>query len=140
MPVDRNIRFFSIWEYSVSHSQLLVRSRTEEEEFDCNNIDLIFGGVSLIHAIDMTSGMFINISDVVYDNFVGTETDINLLRDLPNYEEVMSEKKLFVIRSGDRAWYVGAYYLRIERNKLGPMESNLDTHQIRDHDFRSPSI
>jgi len=130
MTDGKNVRSFKIWEYSVSHSQLLIRSRTEEEEFGFNNIDLIFGGVSGIYAPETTQRVLLDISDVVYNNFVATEADIDQMSDVLALSDKGNGSTLFVVRSGDQAWYVCAGYLRIETNKLGPMQTNLDVHQI----------
>ncbi len=117
-------RYFCVWEYLVSHSQLLIRSVKDENDSESNNIDLIFGGVSHLFLNNINKGFMLTETDC--ESFLATQEELVVLAN--KYQINLNNKnKFFVLRSGEERDFIGAAFLRISENQLGPMESSL-TH------------
>ena len=106
-------RYFRLWEYRVSHDQLLVRAA--KNQVHPQNVDIIFAGVRW---------MKIATSFTRIESVAPTETDLAIVRqeigDLERYEQV------FVLTDGLRRSIVVAAGMKILENVLDYMESSLE--------------
>jgi hypothetical protein len=107
-------RRFEVWEFRVSHEQLLLRSPPTGEQ--PRNIDLIFGGVDYVELPSKLGE--IQVSEV-------TETDLARVRAAhkpdvrPDYVRVLVSK--------GRRYLVVAADMRVEENDLDLFESSLES-------------
>ena len=131
MNVESEIRSFKIWEYAVSHRQLLIRSYEQEKDFSSNNVDFIFTGVSSIYVSDFSKRISLDMSLITKESFDASDGDLDQVRNLAGLGDDTDKRGLFVLRSAEVVWYIRAGHWRIDRNNLESMESNLDTHVIR---------
>ena len=103
-------RQFQLWEYSVSHGMLLIRSPKSSNQN--TNIDVVFGGVEYIslprflREIEITSAQ---------------DEDVMCLRDV--LEDEINTKDIYVIMSEGRRYYVVASGMKVSSNKLDIFDS-----------------
>jgi len=119
---------FRLWAYSLSHSQLLIRSGRNEKDSDSSNVDLIFGGVFYI---ELKSIIFkgIEITTVT----PGQLDSIRIRRGLTrghrwdkegNYQD--DKNNYYVLCSGSRRHFIGATSMHVKENKVDWALSSLD--------------
>ena len=108
-------RRFRLCDYSISHSQLLIRS-PKSDNYE-NNIDLIFQGVFYLSIIDTLYGIKVCKSD--------DEVDVELYNDSRN---------LFSIDSSTSRFYIGASSVLICSNVLELQETSLGVLKYKGRD------
>jgi hypothetical protein len=89
-------RFFQLWSYSVSHSELLLRS-TKSAEFP-TRIDVFFKGVKEVHLPITSSGLSIT---------EACDTEIQRLHPLRR-SPLDKDVKVFMVQGEDFTGYVAA--------------------------------
>jgi len=93
----RSARTFQVWAYTVSHSQLLLRSN-RTAEFD-TRVEVLFKGVGAVQLPTVLSGL--EVSEIPMEHAPGE------LRTLLTDEDWIG-RKLYMIRSGGSTGYVVA--------------------------------
>jgi hypothetical protein len=104
---------FSIQDWLISHSQLLIRSAKSINDPNSENIDLIFVGVC-----------YMDICDVLHGTEISYAKEHDVVR-LKHRSEWQEGAQFFEITSNAHSYYIGAASFRVERNKLGTLESSL---------------
>jgi len=112
-------RRFKVWDYNVSHNQLLIRS-PKTEEFQ-TNIDIIFFGVSYLNLPTTMHGISLCESSVEEVN--------NIQLVFPNKSDT---DKVFVLSSLNNKYMVVAKSCKILENELDIFETSLE---IFGHEF-----
>lgn len=111
----RSERYFHIWDYSVSHSQLLIRSARDERDDSSDNIDLIFSAVFYVELPTRLYGLAIENADS---------------RDFQHVSKLMMDQnrgdRLFCVLTGECRYHIGARHFKVFTNRLHPAESSLD--------------
>lgn len=104
---------FQVWDYVISHGQLLIRSpRSSEQDF---NLDILFVGVSYLE-IPVYLGEF--------------QFDEANFRDLEHLKqrypfEFYASTKVFVLATQKFRYYIVAAHCTLKRNELEMLESPL---------------
>lgn len=115
MPKEfyKSERYFTIWDYSVSHGQLLLRA-DKRKGFE-TNIDIIFFDTTFIQLYAFLEGIQIKILDkpvpIKYNSvkkYVG-----------------QNENNLFEIETKNEKFYIAASFIKIFENHLEHYESSL---------------
>lgn len=106
-------RFFELWDYTVSHGQLLLRS-PRNSEFS-RNTDITFGGVKY-------SELPVNLGRVRFEE--PTELDHQHIR-RRFAEEYELPTRVFVLCSGEMRYFVVAAYCKVSENEMEITESSL---------------
>jgi hypothetical protein len=108
-------RRFRIWDYTVSHKQMLVRSpMSPSPEESSENIDIVFWGVEYIGIPSMMSGVEVRQAS---DEEAASEALLGMKCD---------SRSLFVLSSGGGRFTVVAAGYKVLRNKLDIFESSLE--------------
>ena len=110
----KSSRMFRVWEYRVSHSQLLLRSPKNDAEPE--NHDVIFFGVE--HLDLPTSLMGIAITGGEAAEIAGGQNQ---------RRKASPAAKQFALDSGGHRYRVVAAGVREQKNKLDLFESSLDS-------------
>lgn len=95
--IINSTRFFQLWSYSVSHSELLFRS-TKSSEFP-TRMDVFFKGVKEFHLPTTSKGLVI---------IEASDSDIRklcTLRQLPSFDK---DIKVFTVQGADFVGYIAA--------------------------------
>lgn len=108
---------FKLLDYSLSHSQLLLRSMKNKKR--SYNIDIIFKGVNLLILSELFKGIeimvFSSINDVSYNSF---------LKKI--YIDNGNNYKKFNIKTNDgQEFFIKAFSFGIYHNKLEILESSI---------------
>jgi hypothetical protein len=90
-------RFFQLWSYSISHSELLFRS-TKSTEFP-TRIDVFFKGVKELHLPTTSKGLLIT---------EASDADIRRLCTLRQIPSVEKDVKVFMVQGRDFIGYIAA--------------------------------
>lgn len=102
-------RQFQLWDYNVSHQQLLLRSpKSQEEE---TNVDLIFHGVEQISLPTSLAGV-----QIVAQPFDG---------EIATRERLSTAGTVYVINSEGKTGWIVAYGCWAFENRVGLFESTL---------------
>ena len=109
----RASRKFRIWEYRVSHDQLLLRSPKDSAS---RNFDVIFVGVQYFALPSYFDGLEISL---------GTTEEI--LRVQQDYGKPVLAERVFSLRSNGAQHVVVAASVRVSENDLDMFESSLDS-------------
>jgi hypothetical protein len=112
--MDLRNRRFRIWEYRVSHDQLLVRSPRAERH--PRNVDVIFVGVEYLELATMFEGLEI-----------AEPTDADLAHVRAAYKAEVRPDYVRVLVSQGRRYLVVAAGMKIEENELDLFESSLES-------------
>ena len=96
-PIISSHRRFQIWRYTVSHSQLLVRT-TKTEEFP-TRIDVLFKGVKEFHLPTAFDGLSI---------MEASDKEVLKLCDLRQLSSLYNREKVFTVQGRDFVGYVVA--------------------------------
>jgi len=109
-------RRFRIWQYYVSHSQLVLRSPRNENDVNSENIDLIFKGVFYLELPIHSVGIEIRLP---------TEQELKYLETRSGTRKELTSQ-FYVLITSDQRYYIGAAFFSIESNKL-LLVTNIDT-------------
>ena len=103
---------FTLYDYFVSHGQLLIRSRQIEGH---PNIDIIFFDTTFLQLFAWLPGLTIRIAHK------------QILSDYPTVNKYLSYPNscLFEIESGESKYYVAASFVRVFENNLAFNETSL---------------
>ena len=104
-------RTFRVWDWCVSHSQLLLRSARNQNDPDDSNLDLVFAGVFYMELPNIIRGV------EIVQPLPGDDAGRVQAPDGGQYYVLVTEKRRFI---------VGAVSLQIMENKLAFLESSLD--------------
>ena len=112
--IHRSERYFTIFDFLISHGQFLIRA-SKNDEYK-TNIDIVFFGAKFIQSIISLYGVVIrpvNKEDVTF-----------------NYKSVnrfltYEHQTLFEIESGEEKYYIVASFVKVFENDLGFKESSL---------------
>jgi len=111
--IFKSDRYFTVFDYLVSHGQLLIRS--DKRKGGDENIDIIFFDTSFVQLFTMLFGMTIRIVD---KSTVANYISVNkYLSD--------EENNLFEIESGGEKYYIAASFVRVFENELEFNETSL---------------
>lgn len=100
-------RRFTVWEYYVSHGQLLIRSAWGQE--DNVNIDILFHGVEYVSLPGM-QGMGPGI-----ELYEGDFSDFNNIKNI--FPDPSNESRIFFLCSNQREFIVVAHWVKISENQ-----------------------
>lgn len=107
-------RYFEVWEFRVSHEQLLLRSpRTKEQP---RNIDVIFGGVD-----------YMELPSKLGEIEIVEPTEADLTRVRTAYKAEVRPDWVRVLVSRGRRYLVVAAGMKVEDNDLDLFESSLES-------------
>jgi hypothetical protein len=114
--IYKSARFFTFFDFVISHGQLLLRS--QKNDGLANNIDIIFSGTTYIQSFSRLNGLRISriknsISGIDYDT-------------VKKYLEYDSNY-LFEIESNNEKYFIAASFVTVFENQLGFSESSLNT-------------
>ena len=108
-------RVFKLWYYTISHGQMLLRSVGTTER---GNMDIYFGDVSYIELPTMMNEIeILNSSQEDIDYIAQKIGDVN--------------KKITVLSSGNRKYYVVSSIVKVLENELNFWELPFDTPDYR---------
>jgi len=108
-------RLFKLWYYTVSHKQMLLRSTGTEETY---NMDIYFGDVSYIEIPTKISEIEI---------LQTTQEDIDhIVQRIGN-----TNKKITVLLSENRKYYVVSSVIKVSENVLGMFDLPFDIPKYR---------
>jgi hypothetical protein len=112
--IFKSERYFTVFDYSVSHGQLLLRS--DKRKGFKENIDIIFFDTNFVQLFTLFSGIIIRKVD----------TELNI--DYPSVKKYLShqENNMFEIESGNEKYYVCASFVRVFENELEFNETSLN--------------
>ncbi len=111
--IFKSERYFTVWEYIVSHGQLLLRS-DKRAGYD-ENIDIIFYDTSFIQLFTSLQGIIVRVVDKK------SITNYNTLNEYLSYET----KNLFEIESNGEKYYIAASFVKVYENDLAFHETSL---------------
>ena len=114
-------RNFTLFDFIISHGQLLLRSN--KNEIETNNIDIIFYNVKYLQVISSYQTISIKIIDD-YQNIISYNDVSSFLYQKDNY--------LFEIESSNEKFYVAASYFIVYENELEFNETSLGLHQNKE--------
>lgn len=114
MSTNLSNRTFRLWEYRVSHSQLLIRS-PKHQQFP-TNVDIIFAGVEYLELPIRWENLSIG---------EGTEEEINEIRVL--LKRNMPHSKMYILHEGETRFKVVAAGMKVFENELDMFESSLES-------------
>ena len=106
-------RVFRIWDWSISHSRLLLRSPRDERNPTDVNIDMTFFGVTYVEIPDTLRGVKVASPREEDDQRLRGRADLG------------KNGQYFVLESAGRRYYVGAVQLEVTENRLATMQSSL---------------
>lgn len=118
--IFKSNKYFTVFDFVISHGQLLLRASKDEDNF--KNIDIIFFGTRYIQLFTSLSGLSISL---VENN-----------KEIINYSTVNSflstnENYLFEIETTNEKYYVGASYFKVYENELEFNETSLGLNEIK---------
>lgn len=112
--IFKSDRYFALFDYSVSHGQLLLRS--DKRKGYETNIDVIFFDTQFIQLFTMLDdGITVKLID---------KSSIKNYNKLDAYLS-FDHNNLFEIESGDSKYYIASSFVRIFENKLEFNETSL---------------
>lgn len=113
MEIFKSERYFTVFDYFISHGQLLIRSN-KSESFE-HNIDIIFFDTTYIQLFTMLQGVTIRFAEKKIDN--------NYIS-LKKYLE-FDNTSLFTLESNEEKFYIAASYFKVFSNNLEFSETSL---------------
>ena len=108
-------RIFKVWDYRVSHQQLLIRSPQRPDT--TTNIDLVFWGVKTFRLDTLLRGVDVRAAEAA---------DIQALG-LNDY--VAAGAKVFLLSEGDHSAFVVSGGMKVLENDLDIFDSSLHSPQ-----------
>lgn len=118
-------RFFTVFDFNVSHSQLLLRS--QKSEGIQNNIDIIFFGVRFLHIPSSIWG--ISVEDVTNDP--ATLNELGNCLDQTGFPAA----KVFAIKTKNVQYYVIGGFFKVYQNQLEFHETSLGVLEYIGREF-----
>ena len=112
--IFKSDRYFTLFDFKISHGQLLLRS--SKSETNDKNIDIIFSGTRFIQLFPHLLGVSISIVDKD-KNLIGFDSDEVRIRNSKDY--------LFEILTENKKYYVEAYQFIVFENDLEFYETSL---------------
>jgi hypothetical protein len=111
--IFKSDRYFTVFDYLVSHGQLLIRS--DKRKGGNENIDIIFFDTSFVQLFTMLFGITIRmVAKSTVANYISVNKYLS--------EE---ENNLFEIESGGEKYYIAASFVRVFENELEFNETSL---------------
>lgn len=107
-------RSFRVWEFRVSHDQLLLRSARSQQH--AQNLDVIFAGVD-----------YLELPTKLGEIEITRPTAEDLRRLHAAFREDVAERDVHVIVSGGRRFIVVAAGMKVTLNDLDIFESSLES-------------
>jgi len=102
-------RTFEIWDYQISHGQLLIRSpkntKASSQPFQMNNIDLVFLDVNYMFLPDRLEGLEIT-----------TPNDSEISSVNSFLEQSVPTKHFHILKSGNKRFCVVSFFIQITEN------------------------
>jgi len=121
-------RYFTVFDYSVSHGQLLLRS--DKIKGYKENIDIIFYDTTFVQLFTMLYGVSISLADkkeiITY----------NSVREYFSYDN----KNLFEIESKGEKYYIAASFVRVFENQLEFNESSINVEGGKENEIATSLI
>jgi len=114
--IFKSARYFTFFDFVISHGQLLLRSQKNDEL--TNNIDIIFSDTTYIQSFSRLNGL--RISRI--ENSISI-IDYDTVKKYLDYDN----SHLFEIESNNEKYYVAASFVRVFENQLEFSESSLNT-------------
>lgn len=111
--MDFSSRKFRLWEFRVSHDQLLIRSVRSQQH--PRNVDIIFEGVD-----------YIELPTKPGDIAIDKPTREDVLHVHTSFRDDIDEKDIYVIVAQGRRFFVVAAGMRTIENELEFYESSLE--------------
>jgi hypothetical protein len=106
-------RVFRIWDWSISHCRLLLRSPRRPDDPSTLNVDVMFSGVFYLELRESLEGLWIGAPSA--------EDDARMRSRVPPG----THGRYFALRSGGKQYVVGAAHMEVAENDLPPMQSSL---------------
>jgi|ERR1035437_2127079 hypothetical protein len=111
--IFKSERYFIVFDYLVSHGQLLLRS--DKRKGYQKNIDIIFFDTTFVQMFTMLYGITISIVDNLKTiNYKSVNNYLN-----------QEENVLFEIISGEEKYYIAASFVKVFENELEFNETSL---------------
>lgn len=107
---------FRIFDYFVSHSQLLLRC-SETDDQRCINTDILFEGVEYIELPTFFEDPTLSL---------GNKDDLEAAAKRSSQPFVPELQQVFVVQAQQQRYLVVAVSLEVSRNELPPLESSID--------------
>ncbi len=120
MALIQSDRGFTLWDFTPSHSQLLIRSPMTNG--NTTNFDIRFDAVELVYLPSYFKGIAIDLAD--------THAAEPILAPLPR---VLHGHRVFLIRSGGMVWHVVAGNVYTQENTLEAFTPSFDLPPGRTH-------
>lgn len=106
-------RYFTLFDFLISHGQLLLRSSKNDKYTD--NVDIIFFDVQYIQLHISLHGLSVSCPD---------KSELANLIQLSS-SSTAAGKQIFEIKSGDANYYIAASYFTVYENQLEFNETSL---------------
>jgi hypothetical protein len=116
MKEQMSTRIFKIWDYNVSHNQLLIRSPRNESLGVATNIDIKFRGVSHMNIPTSFNGC-----EIVEPNL----EEINEIKYITSNNNI-ADISIFIILSAGKRYSVTASSCKISENDMDIFETSLE--------------
>jgi len=113
--IFKSTRYFTLFDFVISHGQLLLRSQKNDESG--NNIDIVFSGTTYIQLFSRLNGLVITRIENDISNISHSSVKKFLEYD-NNY--------LFEIESNGEKYSIAASFVTVYENKLEFSESSLN--------------
>ncbi|MGB4775789.1 MAG: hypothetical protein WBP45_11495 [Daejeonella sp.] len=111
--IFKSERYFTVFDYFISHGQLLIRSKKDDEQKF--NIDIIFFDTTFLQLFTMLNSLTIRV--ICKDDF----SKYNSVKKYFSYEN----SNLFELESGDEKYYIAASFVQVFENDLEFNETSL---------------
>lgn len=111
--IYKSDRYFTVFDYLVSHGQLLIRS--DKRKGGKENIDIIFFDTTFVQLFTMLYGITIRLVDKF------EVVNYNSVIDYLSHEE----NNLFEIESSEEKYYIAASFVKVFENVLEFNETSL---------------
>ena len=114
-------RYFTIFDFFISHGQLLIRA-SKNDTYN-TNIDILFFDVKFMQLKTYLSGVSIQRVEDVASNIIDSTTNLNL-------EQI----KIFEIESERAKFYVASSFIHVYENELEFNETSLGVLTFKGRD------
>jgi hypothetical protein len=111
--IFKSEKYFSVFDYFISHGQLLIRAAKREGQNA--NIDIIFFDTTFIQLFTMLHGLTITL---VRKDLIRNYNSVNKYLKFDN-------SNLFELKSGDERYYIAASFVKVFENELEFNETSL---------------
>jgi hypothetical protein len=117
--IFKSSRYFTMFDFIISHGQLLLRSQKSEET---NNIDIVFYNTTYIQMFSRLKSicinMILNAPDII---------EYSTVREYLDFEN----NHLFELESNNEIYFIAASFVRVFDNSLAFNESSLHIEEGR---------